>query len=79
MQLRLQIRTFAILMAIAGCVRLAQTQQPAPPAAPSSPRAFLDQYCVACHSEKLKTGGLALQSIDVAARLASSRLTRGAA
>jgi hypothetical protein len=28
-------------------------------------RAVLDQYCVSCHSDRLKTGGLSLQSVDV--------------
>ncbi len=27
-------------------------------------RALLDKYCVTCHSEKLKTGGLSLEKID---------------
>ena len=29
-------------------------------------RALLDQYCVTCHNEKLKTGGLALDQLDPA-------------
>jgi cytochrome c551/c552 len=29
-----------------------------------SPRAVLDQYCVTCHNEKLKTAGLMLDKID---------------
>src|SRR5213596_3589321 len=28
-------------------------------------RAVLDRYCVTCHNERAKTGGLALDSIDV--------------
>ena len=28
-------------------------------------RALLDQYCVTCHSDRLKTGGLSLESLDV--------------
>ncbi len=44
----------------------AAPQAPAPPPANVSPqRAFLNKYCIACHSDKLKTGGLTLQSIDV--------------
>src|SRR5579884_1238439 len=31
----------------------------------ASPRALLDKYCVTCHSDKLRTGGLSLQSMDV--------------
>jgi hypothetical protein len=28
-------------------------------------RALVDKYCVGCHSDKLKTGGLSLQSVDM--------------
>src|SRR5665213_2108892 len=43
-------------------------QQPVPAAAPppASQRQFLDKYCVTCHSDKLRTGGLTLQSADLA-------------
>jgi hypothetical protein len=35
-------------------------------AVPGTPdRALLDQYCVSCHNEKLKTGGLTLEKVDV--------------
>jgi mono/diheme cytochrome c family protein len=40
-------------------------QQPANPTSVGSERALVDQYCVACHSDKLKTGGLSLQSADM--------------
>src|ERR1700679_145544 len=33
-------------------------------AAPAS-RAVLDQYCVTCHNQRLKTGGLTLDNIDL--------------
>ncbi len=33
--------------------------------APSIDRSLLDKYCVTCHNEKLKTGGLALDKVDV--------------
>ena len=36
----------------------------AQPAAPS-PRALVDQYCVTCHNERLKTGGLSLDKVDI--------------
>ncbi len=37
-----------------------------PPAASSTPyRALLDQYCVTCHNERAKTGGLALDKLDL--------------
>jgi cytochrome c551/c552 len=28
------------------------------------PKALLDQYCVTCHNQKLKTGGLELDKLD---------------
>ena len=31
-----------------------------------TPRQVLDQYCVSCHNQKLKTDGLALDTLDVA-------------
>ena len=34
-------------------------------AAPDPHRAFLNTYCVGCHNAKLKTGGLALDGLDV--------------
>jgi hypothetical protein len=37
---------------------------PAP--APTTQRPLVDKYCVTCHSDKLKTGGLSLQSADLA-------------
>src|SRR5271168_5233082 len=40
-------------------------QQPAN-APTTSERALVDKYCVSCHSDKLKTGGLSLESADMA-------------
>jgi mono/diheme cytochrome c family protein len=33
--------------------------------APGTPRAFLDTHCIACHNQKLRTAGLALDTLDV--------------
>src|ERR1039458_7993448 len=33
---------------------------------PTQYRAVIDQYCVGCHSDSLKTGGISLQSVDLA-------------
>ncbi len=33
---------------------------------PSPQRALLDRYCVTCHNQRLQTGGLALDTMDVA-------------
>jgi hypothetical protein len=40
--------------------------QSATQVAASSPRQIIDRYCVTCHSQKLKTGGLALDTLDLA-------------
>src|SRR5260221_750220 len=40
----------------------AQAKAPAPPDSP----AILKQYCVTCHSERRKTGGLSLEGLDPA-------------
>ena len=49
-----------------------QAAEPQPMAAPraaaavaASQRALLDRYCVTCHNERLQTGGLALDALDV--------------
>jgi len=43
----------------------AQTRQVASASATESPtRALLDQYCVACHNERLKTAGLSLERMS---------------
>jgi len=34
-------------------------------ARPATSRALVDKYCVTCHSDKVKTGGLTLQSADL--------------
>src|SRR5207253_3991967 len=31
-----------------------------------APRAVLDQYCVTCHNQKLRTAGVVLDAVDVA-------------
>ncbi|MEO8096928.1 MAG: DUF1592 domain-containing protein [Acidobacteriota bacterium] len=33
--------------------------------APANPRAFLDTYCIGCHNAKLRTAGLALDTLDL--------------
>jgi hypothetical protein len=44
--------------------RSAAVQTPIPIDAPSA-RAMMDRYCVTCHNDRLKTGGLALTGVDV--------------
>ena len=47
----------------------AQTAPPPTPLRPAASattaRAVLDQYCVACHNERLRTAGLALDTLDI--------------
>ena len=38
----------------------------AAPLAPAAQKALLDQYCVTCHNQKTKIGGLAIDKLDVA-------------
>ena len=41
-------------------------QSPVASAAPAGPRPVLNRYCVSCHNDKLRTAGLALDTIDAA-------------
>jgi hypothetical protein len=61
-----------IVCLVAFAVAISTRIQAAPPpqahANPSfvtTERALVDKYCVTCHSDKLKTGGLSLQSADL--------------
>ena len=61
-------RSIAALVAIAisACLPLEAQEPSSPnPSPAASPRALLNRYCVTCHSEKLKTGGLTLEKTDV--------------
>jgi hypothetical protein len=52
-----------VLVASIGGVR---SQSVIPPASPAQQhRALLDRYCVACHSDRLKTANLSLQALDL--------------
>ena len=45
----------------------AQTRSSGLAASSAAPqRALLDRYCVTCHNQRLQTGGLALDALDVA-------------
>jgi Protein of unknown function (DUF1592)/Protein of unknown function (DUF1588)/Protein of unknown function (DUF1585)/Protein of unknown function (DUF1587)/Protein of unknown function (DUF1595)/Planctomycete cytochrome C len=45
---------------------LAPGQEAAGPSPLSAQRPLLDRYCVTCHNQKLKTGGLTLDKLDLA-------------
>jgi mono/diheme cytochrome c family protein len=58
-------------------VQARQTQPPPAPAratASGEPRAVLDQYCISCHNQRLRTGGLALDNLDVTRPAASAEV-----
>jgi uncharacterized protein DUF1592/uncharacterized protein DUF1588/uncharacterized protein DUF1587/uncharacterized protein DUF1585/uncharacterized protein DUF1595 len=59
------------IFATLSCVHTARAQQAATVPAvhassAASERALLDQYCVTCHNQRLKTGGLMLDQLDLA-------------
>ena len=64
---RLSVSTFvlALTLAFTGTVQPASAQSPANAGGEPS-RALLDRYCVTCHNDRLKTAGLALDTVDVA-------------
>jgi mono/diheme cytochrome c family protein len=61
-----------VLVALTATIVRPQTRPPAPltPKTPSATaateRALLDQYCVTCHNDKLKTANLSLEKLDLA-------------
>jgi len=52
---------FGVGVVLAGIGQASAAQAAAKPL----DRSLLDKYCVSCHSEKLKTGGLSLEKVDV--------------
>ena len=80
---------FALFLFISGSIAVAlssvQTSarqtQPGPAPAPSTaspgslaPRAILDKYCITCHNQKLRTAGLALDSLDLTNPIANAEV-----
>jgi mono/diheme cytochrome c family protein len=59
------IRT-ALCLAITATLAavLAQAQPSRSPLSPATQRTLIDQYCVGCHNQKAKVGGLALDTVD---------------
>ncbi|MBF8300680.1 MAG: Gluconolactonase, partial [Acidobacteria bacterium] len=55
------------IASIAAVTAVAAPQQPSSSTSSGVPhRAVLDRYCVTCHNERLRTGGLSLEKVDVA-------------
>ncbi|MCU1336753.1 MAG: hypothetical protein JWO19_2334 [Bryobacterales bacterium] len=67
----LRLAAALAIVAVPGYLQIARSQQAAPvPTAlatsAASERALLDQYCVTCHNQRLKTAGLSLDQLDLA-------------
>src|SRR5437867_2570179 len=54
-----------VLAGVAGVQTRPATSPVQTQSATSPQRALLDKYCVTCHNERLKTGGLMLDQADV--------------
>src|SRR5437660_11740671 len=54
-----------ILSLVMGFFSMFGSPQPAAVVANSPQRALLDQYCVTCHNERLKTAGVMFDKLDV--------------
>jgi hypothetical protein len=60
------MRYVAIYITMVGAAGMLAGQTRAlPPASPTQARALLDQYCVSCHNQKVRTAGLELDTADV--------------
>ncbi len=53
-----------VLVGASSQASLEQTQPGSPPSSVASPKAVLDQYCVACHNDRRRQAGVTLQTID---------------
>ena len=60
------VTLLTVALGVAGGVGQASAQGRQAEATPETHRALLDQYCVTCHNDRLRTAGLTLESIDVA-------------
>jgi hypothetical protein len=58
--MRIFVRASVVALIVSGCIASLASVEPSPP------RAVLDQYCISCHNQRLKTAGLALDTIDIA-------------
>jgi len=56
------MKTFAALGVVIGCAIVGVVSAQSSPA---QHKATIDQYCVTCHNQRLKTGGLSLDTLDI--------------
>jgi mono/diheme cytochrome c family protein len=59
------VAALCVVAPVAGGVQ-GRAASPQAQAAAAPPRAVLDKYCITCHNQRLKTGGLALDVLDLA-------------
>ena len=62
--MRTAIATMAVLLYLAPSTP-APTAQTSSATPPSPQRALIDQYCMSCHSDRLRSGGLALSALNL--------------
>jgi len=63
---KLVVLTVPLLVSVqAGTSAQGDAASARPPLAASSQRQFLDRYCANCHNDRLKTGGLSLDHVDL--------------
>lgn len=55
-----------VILACSVSAAVALLTEPARPQTPSPDQALLERYCITCHNQKAKTGGLMLDTLDVA-------------
>jgi len=61
-----RLGALAVLLLVAPIRAQQSKAASAGPTSVSSQRQFLDRYCVGCHNERLRTGGMSLVSADSA-------------
>ncbi|MBV9504818.1 MAG: DUF1592 domain-containing protein, partial [Acidobacteriia bacterium] len=67
-------RQAVLLQTLVGLAFLAASPLARCAAVPAEPRAFFDTYCVTCHNQKLRTAGLALDTVDLNRPAASGEI-----
>ena len=60
------MRNTKCFLLIAALASFASAQQPSPSAVDdaSGRRTLIDTYCIRCHNQRLKTGGMVLEGVD---------------
>ena len=56
---------FVVLTAVTGTTGLASSLQSAPSTSTTPDTAFIQRHCVTCHNDRLQTGNLSLEQVDI--------------